>query len=78
MSVVSPGPPPPMYITVSHDCSDDEKSMEEEPADVSLEDLPWDPSELPPDPDPPIPYRETYKIIYVLPCASLLLTNSIV
>lgn len=62
---------------MSHDCSDDEKSIEEEPADVSLEDLPWDPSELPPDPDPPIPCQKTYRMNHALNCASTYLLTGI-
>lgn len=45
-------------MTVSQDCSEEEKSIDEEPADVSPDDFPWEPSELPPEPDPPRPCQE--------------------
>lgn len=43
-------------MTVSHDCSEEEKSIDEDPAEVSPpEDLLCDPSELPPEFEPPRP-----------------------
>ena len=50
-SVDSPGAPPPMYITVSALNSDEEKSTEEDPAEVPPDYRPHaEPLELPLDP----------------------------